>query len=296
MSESIHKFFQVGTLTWMSFPKRSALEAVRRVAMDDYFDAVEIRGCRDAREREEVKALLEQSHLKVCYGAQPTILERKLNPNAIDEAERKTAERALLEAVDEAAFLGASAVAFLAGKWEEKTKDQAYGQLLKTTKTVCAYAAEKGMDIELELFDFNMDKKALMGPAPYAARFAADVRTTCPNFGLLADLSHFPTTYEKADFVIPILKPYLTHLHLGNAVVKPQSPLYGDKHPRFGFPDSANDTPELLQYLRVLKQEGFFRPEAPLVLSMEVTPAAGEEDELVLANTKRVLNRAWALL
>jgi hypothetical protein len=29
---------------------------------------------------------------------------------------------------------------------------------------------------------------------------------------------------------------------------------------------------------------------------MEVTPYEDEEEDLILANTKRVLNRAWALL
>ena len=72
----------------------------------------------------------------------------------------------------------------------------------------------------LEVFDFDMDKAALIGPAPYAAQFAADMRTTHNNFGLLVDLSHFPTTYETSKFVIQTLRPYITHLHIGNAVVK----------------------------------------------------------------------------
>ena len=46
----------------------------------------------------------------------------------------------------------------------------------------------------------------------------------------------------------------------------------------------------------MLKQEGFFCAENPLVLSMEVTLRPGEDEGIVLANTKRCLNRAWALL
>ena len=37
----------------------------------------------------------------------------------------KNAEATLIEAVDEAEYLGAKGIAFLAGKWEEETKDQA---------------------------------------------------------------------------------------------------------------------------------------------------------------------------
>ena len=41
MKESIHKYFQVGTIQWMSFPKMGVLESMKRIATDDYFDAVE---------------------------------------------------------------------------------------------------------------------------------------------------------------------------------------------------------------------------------------------------------------
>ena len=52
----------------------------------------------------------------------------------------------------------------------------------------------------------------------------------------------------------------------------------------------------MLDFLRVLKAEGLFCREEPLVLSFEVKPWEGEDVETVLANAKRVLNRAWALL
>ncbi len=298
MRDSIHKYFQVGTILWMSYPpaKYDYIDSLMRILRDDYFDAIEITQIKEDNLRAEVKALLAQSHMKVCYGAQPRLLSTGLNPNDIVEEGRRKAEATLIEAVDEAEYLGAKGIAFLAGKWEESTKELAYEQLLKTTVNVCRYAASKNMSVNLEVFDYDMDKAALIGPAPYAARFAEDVRKECDNFGLLVDLSHFPTTYETSKFVIQTLKPYITHLHIGNAVVKPGFDAYGDKHPRFGYPESANDTAELLDFFRVLKEEGFFRPENPYVLSMEVTLRDGEDGDIVLANTKRVINRAWALL
>lgn len=294
MRESIHKYFQVGTILWMSYPKTDSITALQEVACDDYFDAIEVKGF--GVQNEEAKAILEQSHLKVCYGAQPRLLGPKLNPNDLDEEGRLKAEKTLLEAVDEAEYLGAKGIAFLAGKWQPETKDQAFSQLLKTTRAVCDYAATKNMMVELEVFDFDMDKAALIGPAPLAAEFAAQMRTTHNNFGLLVDLSHFPTTYETSKFVIQLLRPYITHFHFGNAVVQPGCDGYGDLHPRMGYPNSANDTMELVDYFRQLKNEGFFDAQNPYVLSMEVSPRPGEDERIVLANTKRVLNRAWALL
>lgn len=296
MRDSIHKYFQIGTIQWMSHPSYDVLDSIYKIACDDFFDALEITKFNDDVTRDKAKKMLADSHLKVCYGAQPRLLGPKLNPNDVDEEGRKKAEATLMEAIDEAEYLGAKGIAFLAGKWEEATKDQAYAQLLKTTRNLCDYAATKGMMIELEVFDFDMDKAALIGPAPYAAEFAADMRKTNNNFGLMVDLSHFPTTYETSKFVVQTLRPYITHFHIGNAVVKEGCEAYGDQHPRFGFPSSANDTPELLDFFTVLKEEGFFNAENPYVLSFEVKPWGDEDAEIILANTKRVVNRAWALL
>ncbi|CUX53776.1 Xylose isomerase-like TIM barrel [Clostridium sp. C105KSO15] len=298
MKDPIQKYFQIGTIQWMTHPPISynIVDSVKTIACDEYFSALEITEIKDNAARAKVKSMLEQSHLKVCYGAQPRLLGPKLNPNDTNEEGRKKAEKTLMEAVDEAEYMGAKGVAFLAGKWEEETKELAYEQLLKTTRNLCNYAADKGMMIELEVFDYDMDKAALIGPAPYAARFAADMRTTNHNFGLLVDLSHFPTTYETSKFVVQTLRPYITHFHIGNAVVKKGCEAYGDQHPRFGYPDSANDVEELRDFFTVLKEEGFFQKENPYVLSLEVKPWGEEDGDIILANTKRVINRAWALV
>lgn len=255
MKDPIQKYFQVGTIQWMTHPPVDypILESVKTICCDEYFSVLEITHIEDQDTKDRVRDMLAQGHMKVCYGAQPRLLGPKLNPNDLDEEGRKKAEAVLIDSIDEAEYMGAKGIAFLAGKWEPETKDQAYAQLLKTTRAVCSYAASKKMMVELEVFDFDMDKAALIGPAPYAARFAADMRMTHNNFGLLVDLSHFPTTYETSRFVIQTLRPYITHLHIGNAVVKEGCEAYGDQHPRFGFPESANDTMQLVDFFTVLR-------------------------------------------
>ena len=298
MKDPIQKYFQIGTIQWMSHPPVNypLLESVKSLACDPYFTALEVTKVADDGTRAAMKKILEHSHMKVCYGAQPRLLGSGLNPNDINEEGRKKAEATLIEAIDEAEYLGAKGIAFLAGKWEIETKNQAYSQLLKTTRNLCDYAAKKDMMIEIEVFDYDMDKAALIGPAPYAAQFAADMRITHNNFGLLVDLSHFPTTYETSKFVVQTLRPYITHFHIGNAVVEKGCEAYGDQHPRFGFPNSANDVEELVDFFTVLKEEGFFNAKNPYVLSLEVKPWGDEDGDIILANTKRVIDRAWALV
>ena len=110
------------------------LESVKSLACDPYFTALEVTKVADDGTRAAMKKILEQSHMKVCYGAQPRLLGSGLNPNDINEEGRKKAEATLIEAIDEAEYLGAKGIAFLAGKWEIETKNQAYSQLLKTTR------------------------------------------------------------------------------------------------------------------------------------------------------------------
>lgn len=303
MNESIYKYLDVGLIHFMAYPEatkfnnqENIIKSLKKVLVDDYFTAIEITHIQDEKTREEVKALLGQSHMTVAYGVQPRLLGAKLNPNHLEELERKKAENLLIESIDEAHYLGAKSIAFLSGKYEENKKDEAYKQLLKTSINICKYAKTKNINVSLEVFDYDVDKKSLIGPAAYAAKFAEDVRLHVDNFGLLVDLSHLPQTYESAKFAIQTMKPYLTHFHIGNCVMEKGAIAYGDTHPRFGFPNGANDVDELKEFLKVMKDEGFFKEESPYIISFEVKPWGDEDSDIIVANAKRTLNKAWALL
>lgn len=305
MDEPIQRYFQVGLVAGMAYAPKVKdwgwVEIVRRVARDPYFDVVEINPLPDAETRREVAALAAQGHLRLCQNAHGRLLSTGLNPNDADEEGRKRAEATLLEAVDEASELGIDTMGLLAGHWTSETRERCFGQLLRTVTAVCRYAAEKGIFVELEVFDHDIAKKALLGPAPLAGRFAAEVRSCAPNFGLMVDLSHVPMTYETPEQVISTLRPWITHFHIGNTVIKANCEAYGDEHPRFGFPNSENDTAEVVAFLRALRQNGFFNAQKPSTLTFEIKPwtyrnGCVEDADVVIANAKRTLNRAWALL
>ncbi len=301
MKDPIQKYFRIGLVSGMAYaPQLKELgwvEIARRIAVDDYFDVIEVNPLPDDEVREAVCAIAEMGHMRLCQNAHGRLLATGLNPNDVDEARRLQAEKTLMDGVDEAAALGIDTMGMLAGYWTPETRETCFRQLKKTVVQVCRYAQTKNIFVELEVFDFDIAKKALLGPAPLAARFAAEVRSEVNNFGLMADLSHFPMTYETPDRVIPVLRPYITHLHIGNTVIcDPAAVAYGDEHPRFGFPKSENDVPQVLEFLRIARREGLFDAQNPLTLTFEIKPWMGERAEIVIANAKRTLNRAWALL
>ena len=117
------------------------------------------------------------------------------------------------------------------------------------------------------------------------------------NFGLLVDLSHAPLLGEAPREALLPVKPYLVHAHVGNCfTADTDSPAYGDQHPRFSYPGSPNGVNELAEFLRALFEIGYLAEGKQPVVSFEVKPLPGESSEVVLADAKRTMNQAWALV
>ena len=303
MNEPVSRYMKTGLIHFMAYPatmkgEGPILETVRKIALDDYFSAIELTWIKDNQVRADVRKMLDTAHMKVAFGGQPMLLTSGLNINDLDEQKRGRAIDLLKQGIDQAVELGASGFAFLSGTYAEETKEASLEALIQATRALCDYAAKKGnLMIVHEVFDYDIDKRSLIGPADLARRYAKAVRRTHDNFGLMVDLSHLPLLRETAEQAIVPIKDFLVHAHMGNCVVRdPTLPGYGDLHPRFGFPGSENDVAELTDYLQILLKIGFLNPENPPIVSFEVKPFGDEDPDLVVANAKRVLNEAWARL
>lgn len=296
---SIKEFMDVGIVHFMAYPQTirgegPVLETIKKIAVDDYFDAIEITWIKDDETRSKAAELLKTSKLEVRYGAQPRLLTTGLNPNHIDETERAKAEQTLIDAIDEAEELGCPGVAFLSGNYEDETKDQAFDSLVKTTNNLCEYAAKKGMNIVLEIFDYDIDKKSLIGPTSLAKKFAEVIKEKHSNFGLMVDLSHIPMYYESLTQALDPIKDDIVHIHIGNTVMGDESHKgYGDQHIYFGYDNSENDVNEVRAFLQHCIDIGLLSPENRKIVSFEVKPLGDEDADVVVANAKRTLNKAW---
>ncbi len=197
MQESFYKYMKVGIIHFMAYPatmrgEGPIVETIAKIAEDDFFTAIEITRIKDPDVRSKAKEVLVSSGLAVGYGAQPVVLTTPLNPNSLDEDERKRAVEVLKQCIDEACYMGAGRMAFLSGRDPGDDKRQeAIDALIKTTRELCDYAETKCMGIALETFDKDIDKKALIGPSELAAEFASAVNRR--NFGLMVD----PVTFTS---------------------------------------------------------------------------------------------------
>jgi len=303
MDEPLARYARIGIIHFMLWPEVMSgggpvVETVERLAADTDFDAVEVTRIADDETRSRVRQILETARVTVAFGAQPILLGRKLNLNALDAAGRACAIDAIKEAIDQAYALGAVGCAVLSGPDPGLAdRQQAADFLVDSLKWLCDYAAEKGdMPIVLETFDrAPFGKNCLIGPSTEAAEVARRVRHDFPSFGLMIDLSHLPLLGETPREAVGAVREYLVHAHMGNCVMRDADhEAYGDNHPRFGVPGGENDVPELAAYLRELLSVGFLDKGRRPILSFEVKPLRGESVEALIAGSKRALAEAWA--
>jgi sugar phosphate isomerase/epimerase len=300
MRDFLQSYMQVGIVHFMAFPKCGTGEGpiydtLTKVVEDEFFSAVEITWIKDPAERQRVKTLLATSHMTVGYGAQPCLLSQKLNLNSFDAGERKRAVDQVKACADEAAEVGASALAVLSGVDPGERRDEAMKIFIDTVKELCAYSKQRGLRFIVESFDAKYDKKCLIGPAKDALKLAQAVRKEFPDFGIMIDLSHLPIQDESPKKALGTLtKANIAHIHMGNAVKQQGHSLYGDLHPRFGTPGGENDVPQVVEFLKALFEIEYLAKGRRPVVAFEVKPYGDETSGAVIANAKRTLLEAWA--
>ncbi len=303
METIFQKYFRTGIVHFMAFPetvdgKTNIEQTIKKIACDEYFEVIEITWIEDPDTRKRVKNILESAKIEPVFGAQPVLLKNQLNLNDENTNKRKKSVATIKECIDQAYSIGAKGISFLSGTYQEQNKHRAFDHLVESTEEICYYAKEKNsMIVELEIFDYDIDKKSLIGPAKLAGNFARKIREKFDNFGLMIDLSHLPLLRESpAEAIVPI-KDFITHIHIGNCFMSDKnSPLYGDQHVPFGTRGSENDVEQLAEFLQVLMDTGFFDKKQRPIVSFEVKPLKGQDPEIVIANSKRTLNQAWLLI
>ena len=302
------------------------LSSVRSIVEDDYFGGIEINHIKNRDHRKKVADLLKTArdgNLVVAFTCQPVQLineENLIDPadiSSVDDNEREKAVARIMELLEEAAELGASRITLLSGR------DPAYGVasgptpgaeqireaqrlreigmigLVRSLDAICRAARKHSIDVVLEIFDNREEEGAptyfkgqFIGTTQEAVRLAENLRYERghDNFGLLYDSSHMAIMGETPES-LKALKPYLSHVHVANAVVnrtaKDAELRYGDMHPKFGVPGSAVDSELLAQFVQALVEIDYQG-----IIGFEVQPKGSETPEDVISTTKAFYDEA----
>src|SRR5664280_919191 len=305
MNIPLHHIIRPGIVHFMAFPatmkgEGPILETCHQILADEFFEVIEISWIKDPAVRAKVKSLLTSAGVEAKYGGQPRLLTQKLDLNSGDEAMRHRAVDEIKRAVEDAAEMGIKDVGLLSGgDVAAAERPAAMKRLEDSLVELCRHAAKFNCNIVLEVFDRDIDKKCLIGPADTAREISERVKRSCKNFGLMVDLSHIPLLGESPAQALQPVREHIAHIHIGNAYFKDrQDPAWGDQHPRFGYPGSANDVPEIVAFLRELFAVGYLRADGTRrgAVSFEIKPVGDEDSTVMLAAAKRKLLEAWAKL
>ena len=300
MKESIHDYCRTGIVHSMAFPASQKSEelyisTLKQILYDDFFEVVEIGKVPFPSLESLVPSLIHLAHARLTYSGHSLLFAAQANINSLDEQERLRAVGILKEGIDEAYEFGAMDFQFLSRSFDPERIEEHLDALVRSTVELCEYASEQGdMTVCHEIFDYDIDKKSLVGPASLARDYALRVCEKVGNFGLMVDCSHIPMLRESIDEALDPISEFIVHAHMGNTLIgDPSHPSYGDTHPAFGYPGSENDAGYLTEYLRKLLDLGYLNTETRPILSFEVKPQGDEDSNIIVANAKRTLRDAW---
>jgi sugar phosphate isomerase/epimerase len=281
------------------------LETLPAIIDDPIFGAIEIAPIKNPDIREKARALLATAQMQVVYLPILPIIVENLGIASADSAERAAVLARLKTLLDEAIEFN-STMAMVHGPRDPgpAEREAATARLVEDLRELCDYAAARShgrlLHITFENFDRDIEKKRLIGPTSETVAMADAIDR--PNFGLTIDLSHLPLLGETSADALQIAAPHIIHAHIGNCVIDhPESPLYGDFHPRFGHPLGRSDLPEVIDYMSQLDAIGYWekvrqRLGTTPILSMELRTFPDESPTTILANGKRTFIRAWNAL
>jgi len=303
------EYMDLGVVQYVSFPQVIAgtgpvIETIKRVLADEFFSAIEITWMEDPLIKEQVANLLRDSGMRVVYAGGPPYAMQQIHLSALDKGERRDSLEKAKRLVDDAYLLGAELHLITGGPdTAPEDRERAKGYLVECLVALSEYADSQVSDrpvvLSLEPTDRDVHRNGLIGPTVEAVEIVREVRRQGGAVWLTLDQSHLAQLGEVVEDSLAVAQGYHVHMHVANCLLNdPESPIYGDEHPRFGVEGGELGVEDVTALFESLWGFGFFEKPVPYgerpIVSVEVKPHGDEDQEIVLANTKRVVENAWA--
>ena len=252
----------------------------------------------DKHIRDEEISLLRQSGKQIYLNAHPVLQQDGMFNPCSDEPEiRARALRLMLDHIRWAGALGAPVLVYTANVDKGDAARQTLWDRLSTLIQACDQeAARQGVVMALEPIERHRFKKLFLGPTAECCAFVNHLRQAgCTQAGLIVDVTHLPLMEEDISVAFAqSAEVGISHIHLGGAVLDPNSPFYGHTHPPLGVDGSLFDTAELSQQLRYMFQCGYLSASRRSPMSFEIQQLPGYTPEETAAIHYRKLEEAFS--
>lgn len=220
--------------------KKFIVSKIEHVIQDGFFKSIEIAPIADAKLRKQVYKDLQTKDCKVkecIVWASERLAEPSVNLNALDESVRKKSVDDVKAILDIAKETGATHVGINAGpNVGILQRSSAYQALINSVTEIADYAKTLDITVLLEPLDRFAHKKKLLGSTRDAKELFEIICANCKNVKLSLDTAHTALNREDLCETCDLVAPFLNCVHLSNAVLDFEDPLYGDNHITPGLP------------------------------------------------------------
>ncbi|MEH7081151.1 sugar phosphate isomerase/epimerase family protein [Neobacillus drentensis] len=210
---------------------------LEKMATDGFYRSYEIADGQDQQERKRILALKEQYNFQLTQWLTFLIDKNKLDVSSLDSQLRSESVRQIKENIYFAAECGARNIAFVPGPDPgPERRLEAMEGFYEALCDICEEASKYHMNVLVEHLDRFAHKKRLIGPMSDTVELLSSVAKKYSNIGLAFDTAHAALNKEDISEALELAKAQIHQIHFSNAVVDPNSELYGDFHMPIGEP------------------------------------------------------------
>lgn len=194
--------------------------------------------------------------------------ENKQNLSSVNRGERSHALAECERYIDAAIASGAAGLLITSGRFPDNQEDERDAWAALEDSLRFLIERSKGqVRLLLEPGDRTVDARQLAGPTDKVVAMMRRLNQPLDVIGLAMDTSHLAQLYEDALDSLALSEPYCDHVHLANCILKPDSPLYGDKHPLFNHEGAVYTDSDLENIYRHLREKSIHQE---LTVALEV--------------------------
>lgn len=163
--------------------------------------------------------------------------EHDLDINSTDEKLRKKSVDELKKLIEWSAECGSGNFGVISGNDVGiLEKSDAFKALIKSLQELTAFAKDHHQNLIFESVEKFSGRRALLGSTEETLELMEMLKSELPSLYLCFDSSHAALNREIVTESLVKTQPYIGNVHLSNAVLEIEDPLYGDNHLDPGLP------------------------------------------------------------
>lgn len=218
-------------------------EIMDRLSDSGYYRAVEIGTVNEAASRAEVKKRVEKNGWQLTQWITKDLLDRGINPSSTDRGVHLAALQRIKELAKIARECGAANLALISGEDPGPAlRGEAWKNFAEVVRETClATEGTPDLNLLIEPLDRFAHKRNLIGPTEEAVEFVAVLKNELPRVYFSWDSAHVALNREDLLQSLEQCAPFVSQIHLANAVTDERSERYGDWHMPMGAPGFLDD-------------------------------------------------------